>query len=112
VLFDARRYDGAVYLCGYAVEVALKAAICKRLRWSGYPSTKKEFQPLQSFRTHSLDNLLKLTSVEVKIKSRYLAEWSAVVAWEPHARYKPIGAAHRKDTKTMIDSARVLLNAL
>ncbi len=31
-LCDAGYYDGAAYLCGYAVEFALKARIC-RLTW-------------------------------------------------------------------------------
>lgn len=37
-LADARllarngRYDGAVYVCGYAVEIALKARICRTLK--------------------------------------------------------------------------------
>ncbi|NLJ29092.1 MAG: HEPN domain-containing protein [Deltaproteobacteria bacterium] len=31
VLLKAWRYDGAIYLCGYAIELALKARICKIL---------------------------------------------------------------------------------
>ena len=31
ILFAAKRYDAATYLCGYAVEMALKARICKTL---------------------------------------------------------------------------------
>lgn len=29
VLLRGKRLDGAVYLCGYAVEIALKARICR-----------------------------------------------------------------------------------
>ena len=29
VLLASGRYDGAVYMCGYAVEIALKARICR-----------------------------------------------------------------------------------
>src|SRR2546430_6318938 len=47
VLYRSRRYDGAIYLCGYAVEIALKARICKTLSWLGYPSTGGEFQNYQ-----------------------------------------------------------------
>lgn len=32
-LYAAGRYDAALYLCGYAVELALKARICRTLRW-------------------------------------------------------------------------------
>lgn len=30
-LFSACRYDGAIYLCGYAVELKIKAKICRTL---------------------------------------------------------------------------------
>ncbi|RCR70169.1 HEPN domain-containing protein [Larkinella punicea] len=32
VLLDAGRYDGATYLCGYAIELGLKLRICKTLK--------------------------------------------------------------------------------
>lgn len=112
VLNRARRYDGAVYLCGYAVETALKARICRTLKWPGFPSTKAEFQTLQSFKTHALDVLLSLSGVEVKIKTRFLAEWSYVTRWDPEVRYKPIGTATRNDAVNMINSAKTLLRQL
>jgi len=112
VLFSDGRYDGAEYLCGYAVEIALKARICKTLSWSGYPSTNKEFQNLQSFKTHDLDVLLSLSGVEAKIKTDHLADWSAVEPWDPAARYKPIGTATGQDVGLMIESAKNLLEVL
>ncbi len=112
VLLHSRRYDGAIYLCGYAVEIALKARICRTLSWSGYPSTGGEFQHYQTFRTHNLDVLLHLSGVEEKVKTTLLAEWSAVAAWDPEARYKPIGSATKQDAELMITSAKVLSRAL
>jgi hypothetical protein len=35
----AERFDGAFYLSGYAVELALKARICRTLKWRATPST-------------------------------------------------------------------------
>src|SRR5215212_6306727 len=87
VLFRAGRYDGAIYLCGYAVEIALKARICQALKWTGYPSTSKGFEGYQSFRTHDLVILLHLSGVESKIKSKYFAEWSIVATWKSDVRY-------------------------
>lgn len=110
VLFDSRRYDGAVYLCGYAIELGLKARICKTLRWEGFPSTNKEFKNLMSFKTHDLDVLLKLSGVEEKVKTQFFVEWSAVAEWNPEARYQTIGTVQREDAKLMIDSARTLLS--
>jgi HEPN domain-containing protein len=112
VLLNARRYDGAIYLCGYAVEIALKARICKTLGWSGYPSTKREFENYQSFRTHNLDVLLSLTGIEQKIKMELFAEWSSMAAWDPEIRYKPIGSATKEKTNLMIDSSKKLLGVL
>ena len=40
-LFTAGLYDGAAYLCGYVVEFALKARICKLLGLDEYPETGK-----------------------------------------------------------------------
>jgi hypothetical protein len=38
-LYAARRYDGAYYLAGYSLELALKARICKTLNWADFPLT-------------------------------------------------------------------------
>ena len=108
-LLAARRYDGAVYLCGYAVELALKARICRALRWPGYPSTTGEFRDYQSFRVHDLDVLLHLTGREDRVKASYFAEWSAVAQWNPSARYQAVGTAQRVDAELMISSAGILL---
>jgi HEPN domain-containing protein len=112
VLFQSRRYDGATYLCGYAVEIALKARICKTLKWKGYPSTKAEFEGYKSFRTHNLDKLLHLSGYE-KIKLNLLAEWSFVVnLWSTSARYQPIGTVSRKDAQSMISATEKLLRSV
>lgn len=111
-LVSAERFDGAIYLCGYTVEMALKARICRTLRWSGYPETRNEFRDYQSFRTHNLDVLLRLSGAEEQVKGGYFAQWSVVVQWDPEARYKPIGSASVEDARSMIESSRTLLGAL
>ena len=112
VLLQSRRYAGAVYLCGYVVEIALKARICRTLKWAGYPSTRAEFQNYQSFRTHNLDTLLSLSGTETKIKRAYLAEWSVVQDWDPKLRYSPVGKTFKQDALDMINSATVILSGL
>ena len=111
-LRKARRYDGAVYVCGYAVEVALKARVCKHLRWAGYPASGKEFENYKSFKTHNFDTLLTLTGVELMIKTKHMAEWSGVAIWEPEMRYREVGSATQQDAEAMIDAARTLLSKL
>jgi len=112
VLFLSKRYDGSIYLCGYAVEISLKNRICKTLGWNEYPFTRKEFENLLSFKTHNLDILLKLSGAESKIKTNFLAEWSLVAEWDPEARYKPVGSATKLDTILMIESAKTLMRNL
>jgi HEPN domain len=51
-LLRAKRFDGAFYLCGYAVELALKARICRTLKWAGFPESGSEIKGMQSIRTH------------------------------------------------------------
>jgi HEPN domain-containing protein len=109
ILFQSGRYDGAIYLCGYALEIRLKLRICKTLGWLGYPSTKGEFDNLQSFKTHKLDILLKLSGIEAKVKEKYLDDWSVAANWDPEARYKPIGTAAKEDAYSIIESTKYLL---
>ena len=76
VLVRANRFDGAYYLCGYSVELALKVRICKTLKWSGFPEAGQDFKGLQSLKTHDLEVLLKLSGVENRIKRKYIASGS------------------------------------
>ena len=109
VLLAARRYDGAVYLCGYAVELKLKARICRTLKWTGFPSSGGEFSDYRSFKTHDLDVLLHLSGLEGKIKPAFLTEWSIVSQWNPESRYQAIGSVSASDASTMINSTRTLV---
>jgi HEPN domain-containing protein len=112
VLRASRRYDGAIYLCGYAIELALKARICKTLKWEGYPDSVREFRPYKSFQTHNLHVLLHLSGREAKIKVGFLKAWSGVTQWDPTLRYKPIGSAKNADVQDMISSAQMLLGEI
>jgi HEPN domain-containing protein len=111
-LLKAGRYDGAIYLGGYVVEIGLKSRVCKALRWNTFPQTRGEFRNLQSFKTHDLDVLLSLSGAEERIKTKYFAEWSAVATWDPEARYNPIGSASKTDAELLIEAARKLLRVL
>jgi HEPN domain len=114
-LLAAGRYDGSVYLCGYSVELGLKARICRTLKWTdGFPSTNKEFENYKSFRTHKLDVLLHLSGAEEKFKqqAKLTAAWSDVAAWDPDARYRLVGTATAADAADMINSTKIILGAL
>jgi hypothetical protein len=111
-LRSKRRYDGAIYLCGYAVEVALKARICKTLKWPGLPETQKEFSAFKTFHIHDLDVLLTFSGVEDRVKTAYLAEWSVVRTWGPESRYKIPGSATLADANNMLKAVQTLIKVL
>jgi hypothetical protein len=111
-LVDVKLYDGAYYLCGYAVEIALKKRICKTLRWNGgYPRTDAEFKNLTSFKTHDLDMLLHLSGIEDEIKQRFFSEWSIVTVWKPEMRYAS-RTKNEQMAKGMLQAVKRLLEQL
>ncbi len=111
-LLAGGRYDGATYVCGYAVEVALKARICRILNWSEFPTTSGEFQAYRTFKTHELDVLLRLSGQEARIKLQHFTLWNAVAVWKVESRYNVIGTVQRADAESMISAAELLMKAL
>jgi len=108
-LLDAGRLDGAAYLCGYVVELALKARICRALKWTEYPDDQKGYQ---TFKTHDLDVLLHLSGREPAVKLKLFAEWNIVKAWHPESRYHPVGTAERANVQQMLAAAESLMRKL
>ncbi len=106
VLIANRRYASAIYIAGYAIELALKLKVCKIFRFTkGFPENKAEFtfyqnsaksQPLlagtitqiKDIRNHDLNKLLFYSGVEYQIRLNFLNEWNLVVSWDPEMRYK------------------------
>jgi len=88
-LFAAGFYDGCVYLCGYVVELALKAVICATLAVSEYPDRPR------AFRTHDFDELRLLAGLREEITNAspaLLQNWSIATQWKPDWRYEPAGS--------------------
>lgn len=112
LLYRKGRYDGAAYLSGYAVEFALKARICKQLRWPDFPSKDNEFKGKGNFKVHDFDHLLAYTGIATKIQANCATEWSTMKAWSPDYRYKPVGSATQQDVQGMIASAKILMKKL
>jgi hypothetical protein len=107
-LLGARRYEGARYVCGYAVELKLKARISRAHGWAMYPPVA----PLApALKTHHLEVLLLLSTMHAKILTEHSDDWSVVVAWHPEQRYEvtPLAA---QDAQRMIEAARTLMAVL
>lgn len=119
VLYDKKRYNGALYICGYANEFALKALICKRLKLKGIPNTSKEFKNIQDIKTHNLENLKKLLeNIDKKVVDEFITKnkshWDYVLNWHPETRYsdpdEKLPKQQKKDTEDLIKSTTVILN--
>ena len=106
-LLEAGRYSGAVYICGYVVELGLKKKICETLNWDEYPIDSQ----YKALKTHELEVLLHFSGVKKLVIENLAAEWSVVSKWDPEKRY----ATHqviKADAESMIKSTEVLLGML
>ena len=92
--------------------MALKARICRTLGWDGYPETNIEFRDYRTYRTHDLNVLLHLSGVEARIRANFQHEWRSISRWSPELRYSPIGSASVERALLMIESTRVLVEAI
>jgi len=114
ILLREHKPDGAVYLCGYAIELMLKRYIVKALDWDAYPDTDKEFWDYKSFKTHNLDVLLRLAGLEKKIQgdTSLYARWQIAKNWDSEIRYREIGRLSESDAQAIITASRDVLNYL
>ena len=111
-LFDAGRYDAASYLCGYALELALKARICETLHWLDFPETGKDFESYRSFKTHNLNVLLHLSGVENEIFAEFERDWQTLKTWNSERWYDRPGQNEHASAETVLSSTREILRAL
>lgn len=121
ILLQKHKYEGAKYLCGYAIEHALKLQICKTLKWKSYPPknpTSESFgENLKSFRTHNPETLLLLSGrhKEVYNKKGMLAVWDVLKVWNSEIRYEinpQTKIQMRGEVTTMIEAAKKMLRFL
>ncbi len=110
-LYQVARYDAALYLCGYAVELGLKARICETLGWTEFPSERKDFQGLQSFQTHDLGRLLHFSGREERILHDFSSEWETVSTWKPEWRYLPVGSTSQNQCIEILDAVAIIREA-
>ena len=71
-----------------------------------------EFRRLETFKTHDLDILLRLSGREQYIKVNLFAEWTVVSQWNPESRYRPVGTVSVATAQGMISAAQKILAKL
>ena len=88
-LFSAGGYDGCAYLCGYVVELALKAAVCATLGVVEYPGGRLR----GALKTHEFDDLKLLAGMEQSFTANAarFANWSVASKWNPSGDMNPRG---------------------
>lgn len=104
-LFAAGCYDGCAYLCGYVVELALKAAVCARLDLDEYPEGRLQGK----FKKHDFEDLRLLAGLERAFKianSNVLANWSVASEWKEVRRYEPEGTYDLSAAREVLDAVR------
>ncbi len=95
VLIHARRYAGACYLAGYAVELTLKAVIAQQFRAGDIPDPKF----VREVYTHNLDALIGLADLREALREciagwlPFAGNWGVVKEWVPESRYDLIDQA-------------------
>lgn len=124
-LLDHHLPDGAFYLAGYAVECALKAAICKTLGIDDFfePNTAKTHSAkvqddvLQKFKTHDYGTLLALSGLYYTLEAATVADISLGDAWTvirrltrtEQYRYETVLRKEPGDVKSFVDSIHIFL---
>jgi hypothetical protein len=105
-LFAEGLYDGAAYLAGYAVEMALKARICKLLQVADYPASGSL---KQAYAVHDFDQLMLLAGLQPRLglaAPALLANWSRAQPWKPDWRYTALGTHGAQDALDILDAIR------
>ncbi len=112
ILHTSQKPAGAVYLCGYAVELILKRHIVKILDWDAYPETTNQFKEYRSFKTHDLNVLIRLAGLENKIQAdtTMYARWQIVKRWNSEMRYKSITSVTDLEAQDIINATKEVVN--
>jgi hypothetical protein len=106
-LFSSGLYDGCAYLCGYVIELALKARICATLGVGDYP--EKGSRMREAMKSHVLDDLGLLAGMGHDLTSArpaLVANWSSLIEWRPEWRYNPKGSYDRISAQKLLDAVR------
>ncbi|MDF9801055.1 HEPN domain-containing protein [Catalinimonas alkaloidigena] len=89
-LLDNGLYDGIYYLCGYAVECALKACIAKNVKQYDFPDKKV----VNDSHTHVVSTLVKVAGLTIELEKQsqlnddFKLNWQVVRDWSEVSRYK------------------------
>ena len=108
VLLQNRRYSGAYYLAGYAVECGLKACIAKQTKQYDFPPSERIVRDIY---THDIDKLIKSAGLkpqldeELKQDQQFEVNWSLAKDWSEKSRYERYEETKAHDLLNAINDA-------
>jgi len=105
-LYAAGLFDGAKYMSGYVLELALKARICRILDVQEYPATGDLGRV---FASHDLDRLLTLSGLRRKLtlgNKAVFDNWSFAAPWKPEQRYDAVGSVTQREAEDVLNAIR------
>ncbi len=107
-LLAGNRFDGAVYLAGYSLEIAFKVKLCKDYGLPAFPEHKGELTPTtRPWFNHKLLKLETLCGLNLSM----LTDWSIVKNWDVEARY--IKSSNTSQSASdFLDSVETLLTII
>jgi len=124
ILLASQKYDAAVYLGGYAIELAIKAKICQVLRWSELPPSAGDCKKISDklynkdfIKTHNVADLSDFlfclsgstTAREIDRADLRIAWSNFSTHWSEQNRYKPIGSLTELEADGYLKYIRELL---
>lgn len=101
------KYDGAYYLSGYVIELALKACIAKKTKEHDFPDK----ETVHDSYTHELLKLFKTASLWIPFEREYKKNkqlelnWSIVKDWSESSRYEKHSEQKANDMLNAISDA-------
>jgi HEPN domain-containing protein len=108
LLLNHRHWDGAYYLAGYAVELAIKACIARRTERFDFPDKDRANKSW----SHDLLPLLKTAALDGALRQEetrdadFLLNWNIVQGWEVDSRYNRNGEKEATDLIAAIEDRR------
>ncbi len=92
-LREARRWRGAMYMLGYALECSIKARLMERHRLLTLMDLESHLASRRgkdvSLRTHSLEELLELTGTSHRLSRETRRAYNLCRTWRVDWRYSP-----------------------
>jgi hypothetical protein len=95
-LKESGSYANSIYLSGYCVELSLKYAIARHLKWDKF-YTEQKFKVLK---VHDLDFLVSFTGQALEIKK--MPAWQIVKEWDEQKRYKNPASSTEHDATPIV----------